>query len=126
MTTHTAETRPKLTAALRGLSLCCPACGRGRLLQGYLTPVAACPSCGEALGHLRADDAAPWMTILIAGHLIVPLVLSVEQSYRPALWVHATVWPVVTLALTLALLPRCKGVVLGMLWSTNAGEAKRD
>lgn len=118
--------RPKSQAVARGLRLTCPACGRGRLLTGYLRPAAACPSCGEPLGHLRADDAAPWMTILIVGHIVVPLVLSVEQTWHPALWVHATLWPLVTLGLTLAILPRCKGVVLGLLWATGAGEARRD
>jgi uncharacterized protein (DUF983 family) len=31
------------------------------------------------------------------------------------------VWPVVTLALMLVLLPSSKGVVLGVLWATGAG-----
>ncbi|MBK3777330.1 DUF983 domain-containing protein [Azospirillum sp. YIM DDC1] len=117
--------RSKTTAALRGLMGNCPACGRGRLLRNYLKPVDHCTHCGEAFGHLRADDAPPWMTILIVGHIVIPAVLSVEQSYEPATWVHLTIWPLLTLLLTGLLLPRCKGVVLGLLWSTGAPGSER-
>lgn len=127
MTAPATVARPSvLTAALRGAGLACPACGRGRLLRGYLAPVEACSACGERYGHLRADDAPPWMTILLVGHIVVPLLLTVEQRYSPPLWVQATLWPAVTLLLSLLLLPRCKGVILGVLWATRAGDDQRD
>ncbi|PWC32329.1 DUF983 domain-containing protein [Azospirillum sp. TSO35-2] len=118
-----AETRTapsKFTASLRGLIGACPNCGQGRLLRNFLKPVDHCAVCGEAYGHLRADDAPPWMTILIVGHIVIPSLLAVEQSYEPPTWVHLAVWPLLTLLLTLILLPRCKGLVLGLLWSTGA------
>jgi len=120
---HTpADSRPKMAAALRGFAQTCPACGRGRLLHRYLKPVEACAACGERYGHLRADDAPPWMTIFLVGHIVVPLLLSVEQRWHPEAWVHFAIWPLLTLVLTLALLPRCKGVVLGVLWATGQQE----
>lgn len=119
-----ADTGPsKLTVLTRGLALACPACGQGKLLRGYLKQVDRCACCGTEFGHLRADDAPPWMTVMIAGHIVVPLALTVEQSYSPALWLQVTAWPLVAIGLCLALLPRCKGVVLGLLWSTKAAEA---
>ena len=117
--------RSKMSAALRGLMGSCPACGRGRLLKSYLKPVDACDHCGEAYGHFRADDAPPWMTILIVGHIVIPALLSFEQNYQPEAWVHFAIWPALTLLLTLVLLPRCKGVVLGLLWSTGAPGSER-
>lgn len=117
--------RSKLTSALRGAAGLCPACGRGRLLSGYLKPVERCTHCGEPYGHLRADDAAPWMTILIVGHIIVPSMLLLEQIAHPDAWVHYAIWPALTLLLTFLLLPRCKGVVLGLLWSTGAPGSER-
>lgn len=115
----------RLTAALRGLMGSCPACGRGRLLHRYLKPVEHCESCGEAYGHLRADDAPPWMTILIVGHIVIPALLHVEQTWEPATWIHLTIWPLLTVVLTLLLLPRCKGLILGLLWSTGAPGSER-
>lgn len=114
------EDRSKVTAALRGFTKSCPACGRGGLLRGYLKPVDRCTSCGEVFGHYRADDAPPWMTIFIVGHIVMPLLLHFEQAYHPEAWVHFAIWPALTLVLALALLPRCKGVVLGLLWATRA------
>jgi uncharacterized protein (DUF983 family) len=107
---------PTLTAILRGLQERCPRCGRGRLLRGYLKPVEACSHCGEAYGQMRADDFPPYITILIVGHIIVPLVLLAHQwgmsgTLQVALWVPLTI------ALTLLLLPRCKGAVIGLMWS---------
>lgn len=115
----------KFLASFRGLIGCCPNCGRGRLLRNFLKPVDHCSACGEAYGHLRADDAPPWMTILIVGHIVIPALLSVEQTYEPPTWVHLTIWPSLTLLLTLLLLPRCKGLVLGLLWSTGAPGSER-
>lgn len=120
MTVGTEAAPSKFLASFRGLIGCCPNCGQGRLLRNFLKPVDRCSACGEAYGHLRADDAPPWMTILIVGHIVIPALLSVEQSYEPPTWVHLAVWPLLTLVLTLLLLPRCKGLVLGLLWSTGA------
>jgi uncharacterized protein (DUF983 family) len=101
---------------LRGFRRRCPRCGEGALLAGYLKPVAACRHCGEAYAEMRADDFQPYLTILIVGHVIVPLVLFAHQQGMPpstaiALWVPATI------ALTAMLLPRCKGAILGLMWS---------
>jgi uncharacterized protein (DUF983 family) len=78
---------------------------------------AHCPSCGEALHHHRADDAPPYFTIFIAGHLLVPMLLAFERAFTPALWVHVAVWLPMTLAMCLALLPMVKGAVVGLQWA---------
>lgn len=109
-------------AMLRGVRGRCPACGEGRVLKGYLTATPSCGHCGEGYSHLRADDMPPWLTILIVGHIVVPLLLLVEQTWHPAMWVQMAIWPAVTMALLLLVLPRCKGAVLGLLWATGAGE----
>ena len=65
----------------------------------YLKVVDDCPRCGEALHHHRADDAPPYFTIFIVGHIVVALVLSVEMAYHPALWVHGLLWLPLTIIL---------------------------
>jgi len=107
----------KSTAIRRGLRRRCPACGQGRAFMGYLRPVDHCNHCGEQLGHIRADDFPPYLTIFLVGHLVVPTVLMVEQAYQWPAQLHMLVWPLVTLLLSLAVLPFLKGGVLGLMWS---------
>jgi uncharacterized protein (DUF983 family) len=104
-------------ASLRGFAKCCPSCGDGALYDGYLTVHAACPSCGTELHHQQADDAPPYLTIFVVGHIVVPLLLVVEKLWHPEMWIHFAVWPALTLALTLWLLPRIKGMVVGLQWA---------
>ena len=80
----------------------CPACGEGRIFRAYLKVNNICPHCGEELFHHRADDAPPYLTILIVGHIVGSLMLLVENFWPDApLWLHAMIWP--TLALILSL-----------------------
>lgn len=106
-----------LAAALRGLRRRCPRCGEGAAFAGYLKIIPHCPSCGVDLGSYRADDAPPYVTIFIVGHLIVPAMLLLEQNAHPAVWVHMALWLPLTLALTLGLLPAVKGALLGVQWA---------
>ena len=117
--------RSPLAAMRRGLACRCPACGRGRSLRGYLKVVERCDSCGESLGHIRADDFPPYVTILLVGHLIVPLVLLVEQSYQLSLATQMLLWPAATLLLTLAFLRPIKGAVLGLMWALRISGDER-
>ena len=114
-------TRPTFFASLlRGLSRRCPACGRGALLRGYLKAHESCVNCGLPFEPLRSDDAAPYFTILIVGHVVVPLILLVEQHVSPPVSVQLAIWLPVTTLLTLALLPYVKGAVMAAIWSLKA------
>jgi uncharacterized protein (DUF983 family) len=104
-------------ALLKGFAQRCPACGAAPLFGRYLKVREACPGCGEALHHHRADDAPAYFTILIVGHVIVGAVLPVERAFAPPLWLHALLWGPLTLALTLVLLPRIKGAIVALQWA---------
>jgi uncharacterized protein (DUF983 family) len=95
------------------------------LFRRYLKIVDDCSECHEPYGHLRTDDAAPWLTILIVGHLVIPLVLIVEQAFRPPLELMFAIWLPVTAALTLLLLPRCKGVIAALMWAMKSEGSER-
>ncbi|MEX0759995.1 MAG: DUF983 domain-containing protein [Tistlia sp.] len=119
--------RPSLGLAMRrGLLGRCPNCGRTRLLAGYLKQVEACSACGETYGHLRPDDAAPWLTILMVGHILVPLALLVEAERTWPDWISKTLWPLLALALALVILPRARGLFLSLIWSTRGPGSERD
>ena len=101
----------------RGLAGKCPACGRGALFSAYLKVQDRCPTCGEELHHHRADDAPPYFTIFIVGHLLVAGVLVMEQTFKPEYWMHLTVWLPATVILSMLLLPRVKGTLVGLQWA---------
>jgi uncharacterized protein (DUF983 family) len=103
----------------RGMALRCPNCGKGNLFARYLKQVNACASCGEDFSHIRADDGPAWLTILIVGHILAPILLAVIPSSTWPDWVSMTVWPAFALVLTLAILPRAKGFFIGMIWRTS-------
>lgn len=110
----------RLWAGLRrGFAGRCPNCGRGAILSGYLKVNRVCSECGLPLGEFRADDAPPYFTILIVGHIIVPGMLILEEFRHPPEWVHMAIWLPLTLLLTLALLPRIKGAVIGAQWAAR-------
>lgn len=109
--------RDVATAVKRGLRQTCPACGRGRLYRSYLKVADNCGACHEELHHQRADDAPPYFTMLITGHVVVAGVVALEEAFSPPSWVHAAVWGPVLIALSLWLLPRVKGALVGVQWA---------
>lgn len=112
-----AEDRPTRPAMLHGFRRRCPHCGQGHLFEGYLKVTDRCAVCREELFHHRADDGPAYLTILVVGHLMAPLIHVVFTQFRPEPLVMATVFTVGCVALSLYLLPRLKGVVVGIQWA---------
>lgn len=118
----TAATKAQADRALQqaiwhGAQKCCPACGRGALYRAFLKVQDACPACGEALHHQRADDAPAYFTMVVVGHVVVGGLLSMEQAFAPPSWVQLTIWLPLTVLLSLVLLPRIKGMLVGLQWA---------
>lgn len=109
--------RPLRTALARGWRRRCPACGAGPMLKGYLTVRDECPVCSQPLHHHRADDGPAYLTILIVGHLMAPLILIVFTTFRPEPLVLATGFTIGCVALSLYLLPRLKGMMVALQWA---------
>jgi uncharacterized protein (DUF983 family) len=109
--------RPMGPALRRGFLRRCPNCGQGHLFTGYLKVADNCPVCRADLHHHRADDGPAYLTILIVGHLMAPLILYVFTVFRPDPLVMATIFTVGCVALSLYLLPRLKGVVVAIQWA---------
>ena len=109
----TLPSSPHSGAAPRGL---CPACGQTHAFAGYLKVVPECTNCGAPLGAVRADDAPPYFTIFIVGHILVGILYEVEIAYHhPPLWLHAAIFIPLALVLTLGLLRPIKGATLGLM-----------
>jgi uncharacterized protein (DUF983 family) len=110
---------PLGTALCRGLAGRCPACGRGRLFHGFLRVVPQCESCGAPLGLARADDAPPYFTILIVGHIVIPAMLIMQKMSDPPTWLLSAIFVPLTLILALGLLRPVKGATVGLMVTFN-------
>ena len=95
----------------------CPNCGKGALFARFLKPVANCSACGEDFTHQRADDAPPYFTIMIVGHVVVPIMVAVFLATELSFWTHMAIWIPLTLVMTLALLQPIKGAIIGLQWA---------
>ena len=109
----------------RGIFRRCPNCGESKLFDGYLKVRPTCAHCAHPNGLYRADDAAPYFTILLVGHLVIApmLTLGILRTW-PLIWLLVVMLTLVG-AITLTLLPIVKGAVIGVLWSLNeAGQVE--
>ncbi len=104
-------------ALLKGLLRKCPRCAKGKLFNGYLSVEDDCKNCGQEFHHHRADDMHPWITILITGHLIGPVMLYGAINWAIADLIQMIVWPVLTAVLALVILPFAKGFVIALQWA---------
>lgn len=118
-TAHVEEApRDWRVAARRGFAQRCPACGEGGVFHAYLKVNDACPHCGEELHHQRADDAPPYLTIFFVGHVVIALLMIVDERWpQSPMWAHMVGWPIVAIAMSLWLLPRFKGALIGYQWA---------
>lgn len=103
------------TLLWRGFRKTCPRCGNARLFGSFLKTTDHCAACEQQLGHIRADDFPPYLTMVVVGHIIVPLILLVEREMQPSITLHLMVWLPLTGILTLWLLPRIKGMIIGLM-----------
>ena len=115
-----ASNRPRdLPRAIwRGLLGRCPNCGKGAMFRAYLEVNPRCPVCDEDLSPQRADDAPAYFTLLIVCHVIgAGVLLSDEVLPQAPLFISVLVWLAATALLSLLILPRMKGAVVGYQWA---------
>ena len=111
------EDRPMKPAIWHGLRRRCPNCGDGAMFEGYLKVTRDCPVCQEELYHHRADDGPAYLTILLVAHILGFAMHIMWVQFRPDPLVMGTILAVGAVALSLYLLPRLKGMVVGIQWA---------
>ena len=114
-----------VSSALKGQ---CPKCGQGRLFKGFLTIAHGCQACEQTFDFDFADsgDGPAVFVIMIVGFVIVGLVLWLELSYEPPIWVHMVLWLPLTAILAAAVLRPLKGLMIGLQFKHRAQEGKLD
>lgn len=104
------------TVLWRGVMERCPHCGQGKLYLSYLKPFKICKVCTEDLSTIRADDGPAWLTVMVTGHLVVPLAITLALHDWMQPWQTLLLLLVLTFALVFLLLPRAKSIFIGMIW----------
>src|SRR3954452_6285833 len=70
----------------RGVRGRCPRCGRGRLFCAFLKVDDHCSVCRLDLTGHRADDLPAYLVIVIVGHVLVPVILWIEEWTMHRRW----------------------------------------
>lgn len=95
----------------------CPKCGKGSLYKSgplAVDVVKECSSCGLDFTKNDSADGPAVFLIFVLGFLLVPLALIFENIFAPPLWVHAVVWTIVALFLTLGSLKPIKSYIIAL------------
>jgi uncharacterized protein (DUF983 family) len=111
--------RPLMQSLTRGWRGRCPACGDGPLFHRYLKVDPRCDACDHDNGRYPADDAPPYFTMLLVGHLVVAPMLAFPFIWTWPAWAVLSLTLPVLAVLTLALLPRVKGAVIAYQYAVG-------
>lgn len=109
--------RSVLAVLPRALAGHCPACGSAPLFAKFLKPVDHCQACGQDWSHQQADDFPAYIVILLLGHVLVPMVVSINLAFSPPLVGQMLLWPLLTAVLALLMLQPVKGAVIAWQWA---------
>ena len=102
----------------------CPACGEGKLFQGFLTLRPRCEKCGLDYTFVDAGDGPAVFIILGAGFVVVFAALITEIVYQPPYWLHAVLWLPLILAVTLLPLRPMKALLVALQYRHKAAEGR--
>jgi uncharacterized protein (DUF983 family) len=117
---------PEPVSPLRAGLLCrCPRCGEGKLYSGVLTVRERCAVCGLDLRAQDAGDGPAVFVIFALGFIVMGMVAFVELKYEPPLWVHAAIWPLLTVAGAVALLRPLKAGLIALQYRHRASGGER-
>ena len=112
------RSNPNLLLGLRrGVCRTCPACGQGRLFCGYLAVEPNCKVCANDNEQYPADDFAPYVTIFLVLHLMVPVLFAADRTWNMSVWFEGMIAIPIFLVAMLVLLPFAKGGVIGFAWA---------
>lgn len=109
--------RPAWPAIRKGLRGRCPNCGEGRLFASYLKLRPDCASCGEDLSHARADDGPAYLSILVTAKIVGTAMLFTFERVQLEPLVMAVLFSTLSIVMALWLLPRFKGLIVGVQWA---------
>ncbi len=115
---------PPQSPIATGLAGRCPRCGEGKLFKGVIALRPRCEACDLDYAFADSGDGPAVFVILIAGFLCLGLVLWIEFTYEPPLWVHFITSLPLTLAICLGMLRPLKGVLIALQYHHKAEQGR--
>lgn len=102
-------------ALWRGIGGHCPRCAGTALFARFLKPVARCRLCGQDWTLHSADDFPPYVSILLTGHLMAPVIIALGMT-DVSLWAMTALVAVLATILLIGLLQPAKGGIIALQW----------
>lgn len=103
-------------ALIRGIRGRCPRCGEAKLFRKFLKPVDLCPQCHQDWTHQRADDMPPYISILITGHVLAPVIIYFGAFSDISMGEAMAVCLVLAAVMMISLLQPAKGGTIALQW----------
>lgn len=102
----------------------CPKCSKGDLFKsGFTIDLReSCNQCGLDFTKNDSADGPAVFLIFILGFLLVPIALVFDAYLEPPLWVHAIVWTVVALFITLGAMKPLKSYIIALQYKHRPGD----
>jgi uncharacterized protein (DUF983 family) len=99
----------------RGMCGRCPRCAVTPIFDGYLKVHPVCASCGAALGDMPADDAPPYVAMVVVLQILGVFVVLFYKGYYDPGFIMAAVLLVLLALICMAALRIAKGAIIGIL-----------
>ncbi|WCP12262.1 hypothetical protein sphantq_00659 [Sphingobium sp. AntQ-1] len=103
-------------AVLRGARNRCPRCQQAKLFARFLKPVPHCPACGQNWTHQRADDFPAYVSILLTGHLMAPIIITLVRDFDLSTAALVAIIMPLAMILMIGLLQPAKGAIIALQW----------
>ena len=102
----------------KGSALCCKGV---EVKEGKI-----CGACGLDYSFADSGDGPAVFVIMIVGFVVVGLVLFVELSFQPPIWLHLVLWLPLTVILAASVLRPLKGLMIALQFRHQAEEGRLD
>lgn len=113
-------------AIIRGARGTCPRCGQTKLFLRFLKPVRHCPHCRQDWAPQQADDFPAYVSILITGHLMAPIIIALVRDAQLPLGALVAIILPIAIILMIALLQPVKGAIIAIQWWFGMHGFKRE
>ena len=92
------------------------------MYRGILEVRANCEHCALDLAGNDTGDGAAALVILVLGAIIVGLAFWTEFHFHPPLWLHAIIWPSITVPLAILMIRTTKSGLIAMQYRHRGSE----
>ena len=107
---------------MAGLMCRCPECGEGRIFRKSLD-IQRCDVCGLDLRESNPGDGLSTIVFLLVGGVGCIGIVWSELALKWPIWALIVVWPPLIGLLSILLLKPFKGLMVALLYRTQAAEA---